>query len=192
MLTRRHFIATGAATITGMAAAPAIAQRTYTMPQEHMPVIIRVSNDWAPGEVHVDPNTYHLYLMQEKGKAIRYVVGVAKDNLYEPGEFTVGRKVEWPTWKPTPSMIERNPSYASFEDGMPGGPTNPLGARALYLYNENGYDTALRIHGTPEPWTVMQSISNGCVRLINSHVAHLYERVPTGSRVVLHPKLPSA
>ena len=76
------------------------------------------------------------------------------------GTFTVGRKAEWPTWTPTPDMIERDPaSYAQYEDGMPGGPDNPLGARALYLYNDAGYDTALRIHGTPQPWTVASAIS---------------------------------
>ena len=83
-------------------------------------------------------------------------------------------------------MIERNPSYAKFADGMPGGPENPLGARALYLYNANGHDTALRIHGTPQPWTIGSSVSSGCVRLVNPHIEHLYRRVPVGTRVIVH------
>ncbi len=187
MISRRSFLGTGSATLAALAAAPALAQGTYTVPQEHMPMQVRLADDLPPGEIHVDPNRYYLYLTQEKKRAIRYVVGVGKDDLYEAGTFSVGRKVEWPSWTPTKSMIERDPSYARYEDGMPGGPNNPLGARALYLFNANGYDTALRIHGTPKPWTVAQSISNGCVRLVNSHAVHLYDRVEKGAKVVLHP-----
>ena len=85
-------------------------------------------------------------------------------------------------------MIARNPSYARYANGVPGGPRNPLGARALYLYNANGHDSAMRIHGTPEPWTVGQAVSNGCTRLVNEHVIHLYDQVPLGTKVVLYPK----
>ncbi len=174
-----------------LSAAPALAT-TYEVPQEHMPVKLRIDSDLPAGEIHVDPNRYYLYLSLGDRWAIRYVVGVAKHHLYESGTFHVGRKVEWPSWRPTPSMIERNPEYAKYEGGMPGGPNNPLGSRAIYLYNAKGYDTALRIHGTPKPWTVQSSISNGCVRLVNSHVAHLYEQVPMGAKVVLHPKARTA
>ncbi len=186
---RRTLLTTAAAAAASFAGTPLLGQqRTYTIPQEHMPVMLRVGKEFTPGEIHVDPNRYYLYLILPKQRAIRYVVGVAKDRLYEEGEFHVGRKVEWPSWTPTASMIERDPSYAKYEGGMPGGPTNPLGARAIYLYNANGYDTALRIHGTPQPWTVASSVSNGCVRLANSHVTHLYDQVAMGARVVLHPK----
>lgn len=191
VVSRRRFLGAGSATLAALAAAPIAgplaAQESYTIPQEHMPMQVRLDTDLPPGEIHVDPNRYYLYLTQENQRALRYVVGVGKDDLYEAGEFTIGRKVEWPSWTPTVSMIERDPSYAKFEDGMPGGPNNPLGARALYLYNAAGHDTALRIHGTPKPWTVAQSISNGCVRLINSHAVHLYDRAPLDARVVLYP-----
>ncbi|MDF0595577.1 L,D-transpeptidase [Psychromarinibacter halotolerans] len=190
MVSRRTFLASGSASLAALAAAPAFAQETYTVPQEHMPMRVRVSKDYPAGEIHVDPNRFYLYLTEGDGQALRYVVGVGRDALYEDGTFTVGRKAEWPTWTPTPDMIERDPaSYAQYEDGMPGGPDNPLGARALYLYNDAGYDTALRIHGTPQPWTVASAISNGCVRLVNSHVVHLYERVAEDTKVVLHPKM---
>ncbi|MDF0603920.1 L,D-transpeptidase [Psychromarinibacter sp. C21-152] len=188
MYTRRTFLASGGA---ALAATPAFARESYTVPETHMPKRVRVSRDYPAGQIHVDPNRYYLYLTEGEGKAIRYVVGVARDGLYEAGEFTVGRKVEWPSWTPTASMIERDPSYAKYEDGMPGGPDNPLGARALYLFR-NGHDTALRIHGTPKPWTVAQSISNGCVRLVNSHVVHLFERTPMDAKVVLHDKTTAA
>ena len=82
-------------------------------------------------------------------------------------------------------MIERNPrAYRKFADGMPGGPTNPLGARAIYLF-QNGRDTYFRIHGTTEPSSIGRSVSNGCIRMINEHVEDLYERVPVGTRVVV-------
>ena len=83
-------------------------------------------------------------------------------------------------------MIERNPgAYARYEDGMPGGPGNPLGARALYLFSSGIGDTFLRIHGTPQPWIIASAVSNGCVRLVNSHIGHLYEQVPIGARALL-------
>jgi len=188
MVNRRQFIsATCGAFAVG--ALPNSALAAYTIPPEHMPKLVSISKDIPVGEIHVDPNQFYLYCTLPKGKAIRYVVGVGKKGLYESGEFTVGRKAEWPSWRPTASMIKRNPTYARFANGMPGGPRNPLGARALYLYNARGFDTALRIHGTSQPWTLKQAVSNGYARLANSHVIHLYEKVPVGTRVVLHPAI---
>lgn len=87
-------------------------------------------------------------------------------------------------------MIKRQPEvYGKYADGVPGGPNNPLGSRALYLHNANGYDTMLRIHGTPKPWTIGSAVSNGCARLVNAHIEHLYEQVPVGSKVVLYPQI---
>ncbi len=187
MTDRRAFLTGLAATLGATAAGPALA---YDVPEKHMPRIIRVSPRFRPNELHVDPNSFYLYWVYEPGLAIRYTVGVGRANLYESGEFKVGRKAEWPSWKPTPQMIQREPEkYEKYADGVPGGPTNPLGARALYLYNERGFDTALRIHGTPQPWTVARAVSNGCARLVNDHIIDLYARVPVGSRVLLHPKV---
>ncbi|MCG6902054.1 MAG: L,D-transpeptidase [Rhodobacter sp.] len=188
MLTRRHFISTAGA-VAAFSALPRTAQAAYTIPPEHMPQIVSIGKQYAPGEIHVDPNRFYLYWTQEKRKAIRYVVGVGKRGLYESGEFFVGEKKEWPSWRPTDDMIKRSPEqYERYADGVPGGPGNPLGARALYLHTADGVDSALRIHGTPQPWTLGQAVSNGCARLANSHIIHLYERVPLGSRVVLYPQ----
>ncbi len=109
MLNRRHFIASAGAAI----AAPTVslAKESYTIPEEHMPVNVRIQKGIPPGEIHVDPNRYYLYWTLEKRRAIRYVVGVGKRGLYESGTFTVGAKKEWPSWKPTEDMIERNPYY---------------------------------------------------------------------------------
>jgi lipoprotein-anchoring transpeptidase ErfK/SrfK len=101
--------------------------------------------------------------------------------------FTIQRKAEWPSWRPTDNMIEREPQvYAQFADGMPGGPENPLGARALYLY-EGGRDSLLRIHGTPQPWSIGTSASSGCVRMVNAHIMDMYERVELGVTAHLYP-----
>lgn len=187
MLTRREMIAGTAA--LALAPTAAFARKDYQVPEEHMPVMVRIQKGIEPGEIHVDPNRYYLYWTLPKRKAIRYVVGVGRRGLYESGEFTVGRKKEWPSWRPTPQMIEREPhKYEQFADGVPGGPTNPLGSRALYLFTENGFDSMLRIHGTPQPWTIGRAVSNGCARLVNSHIEHLYEQVPEGTRVVLYPQ----
>ncbi len=192
-LSRREMLTAGLATGI-LLAAPSVARahENWVMPEEFKPRFMRIANDLAPGEIHVDPATFSLYLTQPDNVAIRYVVGIGRGDLYESGYFTVGAKKEWPSWTPTKEMIERTPeSYARFADGMPGGPTNPLGARALYLFDAARGDTFLRIHGTPEPWTINSAVSNGCVRLANSHVTHLYDQVPIGTRVVLYPKTPA-
>lgn len=186
MLTRRHFLGTAAAA----AALPAAAQ-AYTVPQAHMPRIVDIKPGFAAGEIHVDPGQFGLYWTLGNGRALRYSVRVGRGDLYEPGEFVIGAKKEWPSWTPTPDMIEREPEkYKQFEEGMPGGPDNPLGARALYLFQPGRGDTFLRIHGTPQPWTIGRAVSNGCVGLVNDHIEHLYTRIPMNTRVVLYPKPP--
>lgn len=188
-LTRRTLLS-GMATVGGLAlAAPALAHQA-TLPERFNPTIVNTGRrDWLPGEIHVVPDEFYLYLMYEQGGALRYGVGVGRKGLYEPGVFTVARKAEWPWWRPTPAMIRRDPGqYAKYKDGMKGGPNNPLGARALYLYDDQGRDTYLRIHGTNAPSTIGSAVSNGCARLTNEHVKDLYERVPVGARVILHPK----
>jgi lipoprotein-anchoring transpeptidase ErfK/SrfK len=158
------------------------------MPEEFLPREVRVKNDFAPYEIHVDPGQYALYWTLPKKKAIRYSVGIGRTSLYESGEFYVGARKVWPSWTPTPEMIERDPaSYARFADGMPGGLNNPLGSRGLYLFQPGRGDTFLRIHGTNEPQTIGRRVSNGCARLINDQMIELYDRVPMNTRVVLYP-----
>ncbi len=184
MITRRHFLNTAAAT-AGIAATSANAQG-YLIPEQQLPRVVRIDRDYAVGEVHVEPGTFKLYWMIGAGLAMEYAVGIGREGLYESGDFIIQVKKEWPSWTPTPDMIERDPgSYARFADGMDGGLNNPLGARALYLFSGNR-DTFLRIHGTNAPRTIGSAVSNGCVRLVNSHISDLYNRVPLNTRAVLH------
>ena len=183
MLTRRGFFATAAA----LAATKSAAQTApaFVLPEEYRPQYVRVRSDYAPGQILVVPQTRFLYLTTDKNKAIRYAVGVGKAGLDFKGTAVIQVKKEWPSWRPTDEMIERSPEqYEQWKDGMPGGPNNPLGARALYLF-QNGYDTFYRIHGTTEPRSIGQSVSNGCIRMLNSHVIDLYERVPVGTPVTV-------
>lgn len=166
----------------------------FVLPDNFLPRLVNTNRrDWLPGDIHVTPDEFYLYFMLERGRAIRYGVGVGRANLYHDGIFTVQRKEEWPRWRPTDAMIARNPrAYQRYSDGVPGGVDNPLGARALYLYDDNGIDTYLRIHGTNAPSTIGTSVSNGCARLTNEHVSDLYPRVEIGARVYLYPKVTTA
>ena len=138
-----------------------------------------------PGTIVVDTAARHLYLVREGGRAIRYGIGVGKEGLAWGGRARVGRKAMWPSWTPTAAMIRREPERnGKWAGGMQGGLDNPLGARALYLY-DGGRDTMYRIHGTTEPWSIGQSVSSGCIRLFNQDVIDLYNRVPVGSPVVV-------
>ncbi|APE44820.1 hypothetical protein BOO69_16500 [Sulfitobacter alexandrii] len=184
LMNRRHLLMTGAAAL--LAPSAVAAAEGYQIPKHMQARIVRIRDGFAPGEIHVDPGQFALYWTLDGGKAIRYPVGIGKEGRYYSGTFRVGRKAEWPRWTPTKNMIRREPHiYAKHAAGMPGGGPNPLGARALYLYN-GGRDSLLRIHGTPQPENVGRAVSNGCVRMINAHVIDLANRVPNGTRVVLH------
>lgn len=160
----------------------------YQLPEEFLPREVPIQPDIAPYEIHVDPGQFALYWTLPDARAIRYTVGIGRPGLYEAGEFYVGAKKEWPSWTPTPDMIRREPErYAQFADGMPGGINNPLGARALYLFQPGRGDTFLRIHGTNDASTIGRRVSNGCARLVNDQVIELYDRVPLDTRVVLYP-----
>jgi lipoprotein-anchoring transpeptidase ErfK/SrfK len=138
-----------------------------------------------PGTLVVDTNNRFLYLVQEGGKAMRYGIGVGKAGLEFEGTARVGRKAEWPRWTPTQDMIARDPErYAQYAGGMEPGLENPLGPRALYLFQGNN-DTLYRIHGTSEPWSIGLAVSSGCIRLFNQDIIDLYNRVPTDSIVVV-------
>jgi len=136
-----------------------------------------------PGSIIVDVKAHHLYFIEGDGRAIRYGVGVGREGLAWSGRAIVGRKAEWPRWIPTNDMIAREPQkYRRWAGGMDGGLENPIGARALYLY-QNGRDTYYRIHGTNEPESIGTSVSSGCIRMVNQDVMDLYDRVPVGARV---------
>jgi len=138
-----------------------------------------------PGTIVIDTADRFLYLVQENGMAMRYGIGVGKAGLAFEGTARVGRKAEWPRWTPTQSMIEREPERnAQWAGGMEPGLTNPLGPRALYLY-QGDHDTLFRIHGTSEPWSIGNAVSSGCIRLFNQDIIDLYGRVPVNARVVV-------
>lgn len=137
------------------------------------------------GTVVVDTAARHLYLVEGDGKAMRYGIGVGKAGLAFAGNATIRRKAEWPHWSPTENMMNREPArYRPLAGGMVGGLDNPLGPRALYLY-QGDRDTMFRIHGTTEPETIGHAVSSGCIRLMNQDIVDLYNRVKTGSRVVV-------
>lgn len=162
--------------------------QTSNLPQEFLPQEVDIIKGLRPFEIHVVPQEFALYWTLPDNRAIRYTVGIGRPGLYEDGEFYVGALRKWPSWTPTPAMIRRQPEvYKQLEDGVPGGPGNPLGARGIYLYQPGRGDTMLRIHGTDKPDTLGQAVSNGCARLVNDQLIRLYEKVPLGTRVVLHP-----
>lgn len=138
-----------------------------------------------PGTIVVDTPARRLYYVLENGRALRYGIGVGRAGLALSGNAYVGRRAEWPTWTPTANMIRREPhKNLKYAAGMPGGPNNPLGARAMYLYRA-GNDTHFRIHGTNQPDSIGHAMSSGCVRMMNHDVIDLYKHVKVGDRVVV-------
>jgi lipoprotein-anchoring transpeptidase ErfK/SrfK len=144
----------------------------------------------SPGTIVVDPANHFLYHVEEDGKATRYGVGVGREGFAWAGDATIKSKQEWPDWYPPKEMIERRPDLKKVVVelqsgvGVHGGPSNPLGARAMYLW-QGDRDTLFRIHGTNEPWSIGHSESSGCIRMINQDVMDLYEKTQIGARVVV-------
>lgn len=137
-----------------------------------------------PGTIIVDPAHHFLYFIRAHGRATRYGVGVGKAGFGWSGVAHIERKAEWPGWTPPVEMQERDKQAAKWAHGMPGGTNNPLGARAMYLY-EDGHDTMYRIHGTIEPWSIGKSMSSGCIRLLNQDVINLFKHAPIGTKVIV-------
>ena len=131
----------------------------------------------APGTIIINTRQKYLYLILGNGRALRYGVGVGREGFKWQGTENITRKAEWPEWIPPAEMREREPDLP---ERMPGGPDNPLGARALYLGA-----SLYRIHGTAQPWTIGTAVSSGCIRLQNEDVIDLYERVPVGAKVIV-------
>jgi lipoprotein-anchoring transpeptidase ErfK/SrfK len=212
MLTRRHFVITAAALFSApisalpqsagaasanqwarwdaMVTPPGFDPATtnpWGLHPRFLPRVVQANDGLTPGDIHVDAVARYLYHIRGDGTAMRYGVGIARGYLYEPGTYTIRRKAKWPNWRPTDEMIARDPgAYAQFADGMPGGPDNPLGSRALYLY-VGDRDTMLRIHGTPYPRSVGGRATSGCVRMVMAHINELYEDVSIGATAYLYP-----
>jgi lipoprotein-anchoring transpeptidase ErfK/SrfK len=196
-LTRRHFFGGALASCAfGLTAAPAWAYQDPDDPFELPPfdekklpkqfrraVVDYPTRHW-PGTVIVNTGNRQLFIVLEGQQALRFGCAVGRDGFRWAGLADVGRKVMWPRWTPPKTMIERSPEKAKWANGMPGGPDNPLGARALYLF-QNGNDTLYRIHGTNEPMSIGKNASSGCIRMLNQDIIELYRRVPIGTRVVV-------
>lgn len=155
-----------------------------TIPERFHRQLVPYHGFEEPGTLIVDPAQRFLYLVLESGSALRYGVGVGRAGFAWSGEATVGMKRRWPRWLPPEEMVYRDAKAAEWMNGMPGGPENPLGARALYLF-ANGEDTLYRIHGTTEPESIGKAMSSGCIRMLNEDVADLFERVPKGAKVIV-------
>lgn len=171
---------------------PQVAQPVYapadpTAPEQMVPQTTRVEVDDPTGQragtITIDTHNRYLYLSEGDGRAMRYSVGVGRDGFRWSGEAYIARRAEWPDWTPPAEMLKRRPDIPHF---MKGGVDNPLGARAMYLFNTKG-DTGFRIHGTNEPDTIGQAVSSGCIRLMNADVIDLYSRVKVGARVNVLP-----
>ncbi|KZL17810.1 putative L,D-transpeptidase YbiS precursor [Pseudovibrio axinellae] len=148
--------------------------------------VVSYTGPEAGGTIVVDPANRFLYLVRGDGTAVRYGVGVGRSGFGWNGSAVIQYKRQWPTWTPPAEMIARQPELESFRRGMAPGIENPLGARALYLF-QNGNDTLYRLHGTNEHWSIGKNVSSGCIRLLNQDVIDLYNRVPNGSPVVVRP-----
>jgi lipoprotein-anchoring transpeptidase ErfK/SrfK len=159
-------------------------RRRFNVKPEFQPQSVPYSG-YSRGTIIIDTSKKFLYLMESSNSARRYPIAVGRDGLQFKGAGKIGDKQEWPRWIPTLDMQKREPKhYGQYKDGMPGGLTNPLGARAMYVY-QGGRDTHIRIHGTIQPQTIGTSSSNGCFRMYNDQVMDLYRRVRVGTPVVV-------
>jgi lipoprotein-anchoring transpeptidase ErfK/SrfK len=154
------------------------------LPRQYQRQVVDYATNEKPGTVVVDTSAKFLYLVMANGKAMRYGIGVGREGFEWKGTARVAFKREWPVWTPPPAMIKRQPELAQWRGGMPPGVSNPLGARALYLYR-GGSDTGYRLHGTPEWNSIGRAMSSGCIRLINQDIIDLHDRVENGAKVIV-------
>ncbi|GGC66744.1 L,D-transpeptidase [Chelatococcus reniformis] len=202
-ISRRQFVAGGAAIAVAGAAAPALAQQEQTaayfqgdVPDNGQyyrktnfskidPVwrrqLVKYYSEEPQGTVVVDTRNHFMYIIFENKTALRYGVGVGKEGFQWFGRAQVDRKQIWPSWVPPPEMLKRRPDLPTF---VAGGPDNPLGPRALYLYRD-GRDLGYRLHGTTEPWSIGGDVSSGCIRMFPEDVVDLYQRCPKGTKVLV-------
>jgi lipoprotein-anchoring transpeptidase ErfK/SrfK len=194
LLSRRHFLGSAVAAavvpLLGEDAqarelSPIFASEANEVPYRFRRREVDFETSEAPGTIVVDTQKRFLYHVLGQGRAMRYGVGVGDDGKTWTGRAVVRRKAEWPVWRPTTEHVARWPKLEKFrKDGMPGGRENPMGARALYLY-QGKVDTLYRIHGTNKPKGIGRRVTSGCLRMLNVDVVHLYERVEIGTEVLV-------
>ncbi|HHN68221.1 MAG TPA: L,D-transpeptidase [Thermopetrobacter sp.] len=170
---------------TNFSAAGGFSSRKFD--PRYLPKTVTYITDEKPGTIIINTRQKYLYLVQGNGKALRYGVGVGRQGFTWSGVATIGAMRKFPDWYPPKEMIERE--LKQYGRRLPekiegGDPKNPLGIRALYLY-QNGRDTLYRIHGTNEPWTIGRNVSSGCIRMRNKDVADLFDRVRKGAKVIV-------
>jgi lipoprotein-anchoring transpeptidase ErfK/SrfK len=156
----------------------------HKVPSKYHRQLVRYETKEKPGTIIVDTKEKFLYFVMPEGKAMRYGIGVGREGFEWKGTARIAMKREWPVWTPPPAMIRREPHLVKYAGGMEPGLTNPLGARALYLFNRKG-DTGYRLHGTPEWFSIGQAMSSGCIRLMNQDIIDLYDRVEVGAKVIV-------
>ena len=143
--------------------------------------LIAYASPEPAGTIIVNTTARRLYLLLGDGQAMSYAVGVGREGFTWTGRNHVSRKAEWPDWRPPAEMIDREARRGkAIPAFMPGGPDNPLGARAIYIG-----DTEFRIHGTTQPWSIGQAVSSGCIRMLNADVIDLYDQVVVGALVIV-------
>ncbi|KQZ19293.1 hypothetical protein ASD50_07320 [Mesorhizobium sp. Root552] len=152
--------------------------------REYHRQVVNYDTSEKPGTIVVDTGRKFLYLVMADGKAMRYGIGVGREGFEWRGTARIAIKREWPRWTPPSAMIKRQPELAKYAGGMEPGLMNPLGARALYLFNKGG-DSGYRLHGTPEWNSIGKAMSSGCIRLMNQDIIDLYNRVDTGAKVIV-------
>jgi lipoprotein-anchoring transpeptidase ErfK/SrfK len=177
---RRIFILGGAAALVPSAAQAKKKKKIIYGGAE----VVEFLTPEKPGTMIINTDEKALYHVIGRESAIRYGVAVGREGFEWAGIAQVGRKVEWPTWTPPAAMIKRRPELAKWAHGMPGGPENPLGARAMYLFTKAG-DTGFRVHGTNEPESIGWAASSGCIRMLNEEVEELYDSVRIGTKVIV-------
>ena len=177
---RRIFILGVAAVMVPRAALAKVKKKTLYRGAE----VVDFATPEKPGTMIINTQEKALYFVIGRETAIRYGVAVGRQGFDWAGIAHVGRKVEWPDWTPPAAMIKRRPELAKWAGGMPGGPENPLGARAMYLFTKAG-DTGFRIHGTNEPDSIGNAASSGCIRMLNEEVEELYDSVRIGTKVIV-------
>ena len=156
----------------------------HKVPRKYHRQIVRYETKEKPGTIIVDTGEKFLYYVMDDGKAMRYGIGVGREGFEWKGTARIAMKREWPVWTPPAAMIRRQPELAKWRGGMPPGPGNALGARAMYLY-KGGSDTGYRLHGTPEWASIGRAMSSGCIRMLNQDVIDLYERAKVGAKVIV-------
>ncbi|MEO3386542.1 L,D-transpeptidase [Mesorhizobium sp. CAU 1741] len=154
------------------------------VPRQFHRQVVNYDTREQPGTIIVDTGEKFLYLVMPDGKAMRYGIGVGREGFEWSGTARISMKREWPVWTPPAAMIKRQPELAKWRGGQPGGLQNPLGARALYLFNKSG-DTGYRLHGTPEWASIGKAMSSGCIRLMNQDIIDLYNRAENGAKVIV-------